>query len=102
MDTGTSDEDRRTGDLPLYTLRNRFTGEVAKTSDPGRALITGLWQDLNRFKVPALRGLAARPPYFHNGMAKSLGNVVDFYNGRFGLGLNNRERLDLLLFLGTL
>ncbi len=102
MDTGTSDEVRRTRDLPLYTLRNRFTGEVAKTSDPGRALITGLWQDLNRFKVPALRGLAARPPYFHNGMAKSLGNVVDFYNGRFGLGVNNRERLDLLMFLGTL
>lgn len=102
MNIGTSDASRRTGDLPLYTLRHKDTGELVQTSDPGRALVTGLWSDVGRFKVPTLRGLAGRSPYFHNGMAKELGNVVDFYDSRFSMGLDNRERLDLILFLATL
>jgi len=102
INLGVSDETQRTGDMPLYTLRNKTTGELAKTTDPGRALITGLWQDIGRFKVPILRGLAARAPYFHNGMAKELGNVLDFYDRRFQIGLDNRERLDLILFLSSL
>jgi cytochrome c peroxidase len=89
-------------DMPLYTLRNKATGELQKTTDPGRGLITGKWSDIGRFKVPTLRGLAARAPYFHNGMATELGNVLDFYDRRFQIGLNNRERLDLILFLRTL
>ncbi|MFZ2726339.1 MAG: hypothetical protein WAX77_08825 [Methylococcaceae bacterium] len=76
--------------------------QLIKTTDLGRALITGRWQDMNRFKIPVLRGLAARAPYFHNGMAAQLGNVVDFYDRRFSIGLDNRERLDLILFLQSL
>lgn len=102
MNTGTSDAARRTGDLPLYTLRHKASGALVQTSDPGRAMISGLWGDIGRFKVPNLRGLAGRAPYFHNGMAKELGNVLDFYDSRFSIGLDNRERLDLILFLGTL
>src|SRR5262249_45008898 len=33
------------GDMPVYTLRNKTTGELAVVTDPGRALITGLWKD---------------------------------------------------------
>lgn len=102
MNIGITDESRRTGDIPLYTLQNKSSGEKIKTSDPGRAMITGLWSDIGRFKIPTLRGLAARPPYFHNGMARELGNVLDFYDGRFQIGLDNRERLDLILFLRSL
>ena len=102
LNIGISDETRRTGDLPLYTLHNTSTGEILKTSDPGRSLITGLWRDIGKFKVPVLRGLAARAPYFHNGMAKELGNVLDFYDSRFHIGLDNRERMDLILFLRSL
>lgn len=102
MDTGVADAANRSGDLPLYTLRNKTTGATLATTDPGRAMITGLWSDIGRFKVPGLRGLAARAPYFHNGMAPALGNVLDFYDGRFHLGLDNRERLDLILFLRSL
>lgn len=102
LNTGISDESRSTPDLPFYTLRNKKTGEIVTTMDPGRALVTGLWQDVGRFKVPGLRALSARPPYFHDGSAGELGDVVDFYETRFGLGLNNRERLDLISFLGAL
>ena len=72
------------------------------TTDPGRALITGKWQDIGRFKGPVLRSVASRPPYFHDGSAPDLHAVVDFYNLRFGMGLTEAEKADLVAFLGTL
>ena len=102
LDIGLTDESRRTPDLPLYHLRNKATQEVIATTDPGRALITGKWKDIGRFKGPILRGLAARPPYFHNGSAGDLNAAVDFYNQRFGIGLTGQERADLVAFLRTL
>ncbi|MBX6315368.1 MAG: hypothetical protein IRY99_21030, partial [Isosphaeraceae bacterium] len=102
IDIGLSEAERRTPDLPLYTLRNRVTGEIRRTTDPGRALITGRWQDLGKFKGPVLRGLAARPPYFHNGFAADLEEAVDFYDSRFSIGLTEQERSDLVAFLKAL
>ena len=57
-----------------------------------RALITGKWADIGKFKGPVLRGLASRAPYFHNGSAATLDNAVDFYNTRFAIGLTAQER----------
>lgn len=102
VDIGISDASRRTPDMPLYTLRSKATGETIQTTDPGLALITGKWADVGKFKGPVLRGLAARAPYFHNGFAKSLDEVVDFYDSRFGIGFTKREKADLAAFLKTL
>ncbi len=88
--------------LPVYTLRHRVTGEIKTTTDPGRALITGRWKDVGRFKGPILRGLAARAPYFHNGLAATLEDVIGFYDVRFGIGFTAREKADLLAFLSAL
>jgi hypothetical protein len=88
--------------LPVYTLRNLLTQETVRTTDPGRAMITGRWRDIGKFKGPVLRGLAARAPYFHNGSARTLDEVVDFYDRRFGIGLTLREKRDLAAFLGGL
>jgi cytochrome c peroxidase len=52
--------------------------------------------------VPILRALATRAPYFHNGSASDLGAVADFYNQRFGIGLTDDEKADLVAFLLTL
>jgi cytochrome c peroxidase len=46
--------------------------------------------------------LAARPPYFANGSAASLEDLVDFYERRFGLGLTSQEKQDLINFLRVL
>jgi hypothetical protein len=100
--TGTSDAAHRTPDLPLYTLRNKITGETTQTSDAGAALNTGRWADIGKFKVPMLRGLAARAPYFHNGMAATLDDVVEFYDDRFHMGLNDQAKDDLVAFLKAL
>lgn len=88
--------------LPVITLRNNGTGATVKTTDPGRALVTGLWTDIGKVKGPVLRGLAARAPYFHNGSARSLEDVVTFYNQRFNIGLSAQEQADLVAFLSTL
>lgn len=102
LDIGLTDGSRRTPDLPLYTFRNKATGVPLQTTDPGRALITGKWKDIGRFKGPILRGLAARAPYFHNGSAATFSDVLDFYDERFGLGLSDAEKSDLIAFLRTL
>jgi hypothetical protein len=102
MNTGVEDGSRRTPDLPLYTLRNIATGETVQTSDPGIAILTGSWADIGKANVPDLRGLAARAPYFRNGSAATLMDVVNFYDERFELGLTEREKRDLVAFLSAL
>jgi cytochrome c peroxidase len=88
--------------LPSMTLLNPRTGKMQETSDPGRAMITGLWKDVGKVKVPALRGLAGRAPYFHNGSAKSIADVVDFYDRRFHIGFTTLEKENLVAFLNAL
>jgi cytochrome c peroxidase len=95
-------------DLPVFLISgcpDPFNpGQPASfyTTDPGRALITGNCNDLNRVKGPILRGLAARAPYFHNGAAANLTEVVNFYNLRFQMNLTDVQKQQLVAFLNTL
>lgn len=98
----TSDSGLRTPDLPLYILRHKATGATQRTTDPGLAMHTGKWADIGRFKVPSLRGLSARPPYFHNGSAETILDVVFYYDRTFAMGLNPQEVSDLVAFLSSL
>jgi cytochrome c peroxidase len=75
---------------------------MVQTTDPGRALVTGRWQDIGKFKGPILRALSARAPYFHNGSAATLSDAVSFYESRFGVTFTAQERSDLLMFLRSL
>ncbi|HYX69360.1 MAG TPA: hypothetical protein VE825_09520, partial [Terriglobales bacterium] len=77
-------------------------GTTFQVTDPGRALISGKCADVGKTKGPILRGLAARAPYFHNGSAKTLMDVVEFYDQRFGLNLNAQQKSDLVAFLNSL
>jgi cytochrome c peroxidase len=83
-------------------LQNLATGATVQTTDPGRALVTGKWADIGKFKGPILRGLPARAPYFHNGSAATLNDVVSFYDARFSIGLSAQDQADLVAFLRTL
>lgn len=87
--------------LPIYTFRNKVTGQVITVTDPLRGLITGRFRDIGKLKGPILRGLAARQPLFHNGSA-SIAQAVNFYNVRFNIGLTNQEKTDLVNFLKSL
>ena len=102
---GISDEARRTPDLPLYTFRctrGPLRGTTIRSTDPGLALTTGRCSDIGKFKVPTLRGLASRAPYLHDGSAATIEAVVDFYDTRFGMGLTNVDKDDLVAFLRSI
>lgn len=87
--------------LPVYTIQCSH-GSTVQVTDPGRALISGKCADIGKVKGPILRGLAGRAPYFHNGAAVTLSDVVEFYNERFNLNLTEQQKADLVAFLQTL
>ena len=96
-------------ELPVFRITcdttatpDAWRGHVIYTQDPGRALISGKCADVGSFVMPQFHGLAARAPYFANGSAATLDDVVEFYERRFHLGLSEREKQDLVHFLRVL
>jgi cytochrome c peroxidase len=79
-----------------------YLGRVIYTSDPGRALISGRCADVGSIVMQQFRGLSARAPYFSNGSAKNLRELVDYYDRRFDMKLSEAEKQDLINFLGVL
>lgn len=97
-----------TGYLPLVTVCKKDpitglpTGQCKTTTDLGQALVDGKFDHVGKIKGPILRGLSARAPYFHNGSAQTLLDVVRFYETRFSLALTSQEESDLVAFLSSL
>ena len=102
FDIGTASFEARPTDFPLYTFRNRTTGVTRQLTDAGRGNITGLWDDLGKFKTPTLRALAARAPYFHNGIAPTVTDVILHYEKHLFFVYTDQERADLVAFLNAL
>ena len=81
--------------------------------DLGRYNVTKKEQDKGAFKTPTLRNIAASAPYFHDGSAKTLEAVIEYYD-KGGiknpslskemkpLNLTAQERADLAAFLKSL
>jgi hypothetical protein len=98
-----------TPQLPLFKVTcnadvapHPFLGRVIYTQDPGRALISGKCNDVGAIVMQQFRGLAARAPYFSNGSAGTLRELVDFYDRRYSIGYTEQEKSDLVAFLGAL
>lgn len=106
MEDFTTDEFKNIG---LYNQKN--------LDDPGLYSITGKETDKGKFKTPGLRNIAVTAPYMHNGMFKTLEEVVEYYNDpskvvvnyvnidsalKKPLGLTGTEMKDLVAFLKTL
>ena len=96
-------------ELPLFRITCNASapphpqlGRTFLTQDPGRALITGKCADAGSIVMQQFRGLAARAPYFANGSAGDLAELVDFYDRRFKIGLTDKEKQDLANFLSIL
>jgi cytochrome c peroxidase len=106
-----------TPDQPVFTFLcpvgsiNYFSNPVTgpdgntydeyQTSDPGVGWITGNCNDLGKFKVSSLRGIGARPPFFHGGQAATMTQVIQFYNNRFNIGLSAQDIIDLTNFMNA-
>jgi len=96
-------------ELPLFRITcdasappHPQLGRSFLTQDPGRALITGKCADAGSIVMQQFRGLTARAPYFANGSAADLAELVDFYDRRFRIGLTEKEKQDLASFLRIL
>lgn len=111
VDLGTTNRPwaNETKDLPLFKLTCRkdapphaYLGRVIFTYDPGRALISGLCADIGSITMQQMRGLAARAPYFSNGSATTLREIIDFYDRRYNIGYSEQEKQDLVNFMSVL
>jgi hypothetical protein len=101
FDTGTTAEARCGAALPVLTLQHKTTGDIRKTCDMGRGG-NGIWADLGKFRAPPLRGLAARAPYFHDGQAREIEDVIQYYVQRFAIAFTSAQKDDLTAFLAAL
>jgi cytochrome c peroxidase len=92
-----------------------FNGK--ELNDSGRFVVTRDLNDLGKFKTPGLRNIFMTAPYMHNGMHKTLMDVINYYNepDKFisnsinrdtllakPLGLTEQDKKDLEAFLITL
>jgi cytochrome c peroxidase len=97
-------------DLPVFEIKGCAAGSflwdasatTARTNDLGKAMITGKCRDVGASTVPSLRALSAHEPYFRDGSAATLKDVVEVYNKRFNIGLTAQEKEDLTKFLSAL
>ena len=89
-----------TSGMPNYMNARTDVGAYAITKDP---------KDIGKFNTPFLRELKYTAPYMHNGVFKTLTEVIDFYDRGGGKGselkplkLTDSEKKALLAFLETL
>lgn len=106
-----------TPDFTGDEFRNVGLFDGRQFNDSGRYLISKDMADLGKFKVPGLRNVAVTAPYMHNGMFRTLREVIEYYNNPYlivaspvnmdsvlakPLNLTEREKKDLEAFLISL
>lgn len=100
------------------SFRNNGLAVNPLVDDKGRYRVTGLAQDLYKFKVPSLRNIEKTAPYMHDGRFGTLEAVLDHYssgvsnsgtldpilnqNGTLGIPLTAVEKTQIMAFLKTL
>jgi cytochrome c peroxidase len=111
----------RNPENPFYSLPSDLNPDGFAFVDFGLGETVNDPAQNGKFRVPSLRNVAITAPYMHNGVFKTLFNVVAFYNTRDvaewpapevlenvnmeemgNLGLTNQELEDLVAFLRTL
>jgi mono/diheme cytochrome c family protein len=85
---------------PLYTDINlgRLHTAAETGMDPAYALRTVT----KKYRTTPLRGLWQHAPYFHDGSAATLADVVEHYDTYLHLGLSDQQKRDLVEYLKSL
>ena len=107
----------RMEDFTTDEFKNIGLYNAKELNDAGLYNITKKETDKGKFKTPGLRNIAVTAPYMHNGMFKTLEEVVEYYNNpkkvitdainidddlKKPLGLTEKEKKDIIAFLKTL
>jgi hypothetical protein len=76
--------------------------EVVSEPEPAGVPSYAARSATKQYRTAPLKGLWQHPPYFHNGTAATLADVVATYNSRQALGLTDAEMADLVEYLKSL
>jgi mono/diheme cytochrome c family protein len=82
--------------------RLHAASEVVSEPEPGNGPSLAARSATGKYRTTPLRGLWQHAPYFHNGIAATLADVVDLYNSRKNLGLSAQQKADLVEYLKSL
>ena len=108
--------------MPLAQVSHRYEQYIkgvtearyrAADRDLGLYYVTKRPEDIGKFRTPSMRELKYTAPYMHNGLFRTLEEVIDFYDIGGGpapgkspllkpLGLTTQEKHDLKTFLESL
>jgi mono/diheme cytochrome c family protein len=90
---------------PLFTDGNErlhTPAEVVSEPEPNGAPSYASRSATKMYRTAPLRGVWQHPPYFHNGIAATLEDVVELYDSRSGLNLTAEQKADLVEYLKSL
>src|SRR5207245_3238655 len=85
--------------LALPDVKSGILHDPAET---GMAPVRASRLKNHQYRTTPLRALWQHPPYFHDGSAATLLDVVEHYDALFGLGLSPQEKADLVEYLKSL
>jgi cytochrome c peroxidase len=83
-------------------VRLHAASEVVSEPEPNNGPSLASRSATGMYRTSPLHGLWQHAPYFHNGIAATLADVVDLYNTRKQLGLTAQQKADLVEYLKSL
>jgi mono/diheme cytochrome c family protein len=76
--------------------------DVVSEPEPNGAPSYASRSATKKYRTAPLRGVWQHPPYFHNGSAATLEDVVELYDEKRSLGLSDTDKADLVEYLKSL
>jgi len=83
-------------------VRLHAASEVVSEPEPGNGPSLASRSATKEYRTSPLHGVWQHAPYFHNGIAATLADVVDLYDTRKQLGLTVQQKADLVAYLKSL
>src|SRR5213594_1073207 len=88
--------------LPTMAFTDVNLGVLHDPSETGMDPVRASRLKNHRYRTTPLRALSQHPPYFHDGSAATLADVVEHYDRVLGLGLSDAQKADLVEYLKSL
>lgn len=90
-----ANDDKFIATLRYVAKINKYPNYMTVREDLGRYFLTKNKINYKAFKTPSLREVAKTAPYMHNGVFKTLDEVIDFFNKGGGPGNRDLKPLNL-------
>jgi mono/diheme cytochrome c family protein len=88
--------------LPTMAFTDVNLGVLHDPSETGMDPVRASRLKNHKYRTTPLRALWQHRPYFHDGSAATLADVVEHYNRVLGLGLSDTQKADLVEYLKSL